>query len=218
MMQLASWIRECDLPHFRQFFEPHKGIVIRNARVEPVDLDTADALLVTGGPDISAEYLHQPDVDPALIRNPEPARDAWEFAAIRAAYARGVPMLCICKGMQALNVALGGTLLLDIPGHDRPETKTANLQPLHHAATARHRFQKVNSSHHQALNRLADSLEIEAWHTRDGIVEQVRLRNYPWGLGVQYHPERDPCYSSLFEDFAAYILRRSKSSNRDPDQ
>ena len=208
MLQLASWIRECDQGHFRRFFDRHPGILVRDARVDLVDLDTMDGLLVTGGPDISAEFLHQPQVDLSLIEDPEPARDAWEFAAIRAAYSRGVPMLCICKGVQALNVALGGTLLLDIPGHDQPEMTTANVQPLRHAATARHRFQKVNSSHHQALDRVADVLEAEAWHTGDGIIEQVRIRNYPWGLGVQYHPERDVAYASLFEDFIAQIQRR----------
>jgi putative glutamine amidotransferase len=59
----------------------------------------------------------------------------------------------------------------------------------------------VNSSHHQALDRVAKALEIEAWHAGDGIIEQVRLRDYPWGVGVQYHPERDLVYAPLFEDF-----------------
>ena len=116
-------------------------------------------------------------------------------------------MLCICKGVQVLNVALGGTLLLDIPGHDLPETKTANVHPLHHAAAARHRFARVNSSHHQALDRVAAALEVEAWHEGDGIIEQVRIRDYPWGMGVQYHPERDVVYAALFEDFFAQLRR-----------
>ena len=63
----------------------------------------------------------------------------------------------------------------------------------------------MNSSHHQALDRVADPLEIEAWHAGDGVIEQVRLRDYPWGLGVQYHPERDWIYASLFEDFFAQL-------------
>ena len=58
---------------------------------------------------------------------------------------------------------------------------------------------------------MADTLEIEAWHAGDGIVEQVRLRDYPWGLGVQYHPERDWIYASLFEDFFAQLAK-----NRSP--
>jgi putative glutamine amidotransferase len=107
--------------------------------------------------------------------------------------------------VQVLNVALGGTLLLDIPGHNLPEMKSQNVQPLRYETGARNRFDMVNSSHHQALDRIADALEIEAWHAGDGIVEQVRLRAYPWGVGVQYHPERDGLYTSLFEDFLAQL-------------
>jgi putative glutamine amidotransferase len=143
--------------------------------------------------------------DPALIQDPEPDRDAWEFAAVRSAFERGIPLLAICKGVQVLNLALGGTLHLDIAGHNLPEMKSANVQPLRYDRSARHRFDMVNSSHHQALDRVADALEVEAWHAGDGTIEQVRLRNYPWGVGVQYHPERDLVYTRLFEDFFAQI-------------
>jgi putative glutamine amidotransferase len=207
MPQLASWIRECDQRYFRQFLDVHADVLLRDARIEPVDLDSADGLLITGGPDISAEFLNQDSVDASLIRDPDPVRDAWEMAAIRSACERGLPLLCICKGLQALNVALGGTLLLDIPGHDRPGADLENVHPLRHAAGAAHRFEKVNSSHHQALDRVADALEVEAWHPGDGIIEQVRIRNHPWGLGVQYHPERDLACTSLFEDFFAQLGR-----------
>jgi putative glutamine amidotransferase len=104
-----------------------------------------------------------------------------------------------------LNVALGGTLHLDIRGHDLPEMKSHNVQPLRFDQSAGHRFEMVNSSHHQALDRVADALEVEAWHAGDGTIEQVRLRNYPWGVGVQYHPERDSIYINLFEDFFSQL-------------
>jgi putative glutamine amidotransferase len=191
---LASWIRECDADCFRRFLARRPDIRTLNARLEPVDMGAVHGLLVTGGPDISAEFLDQSPVDASLIREPEPERDAWEFSAILAAMDRGLPVFCICKGVQVLNVALGGTLLLDIPGHNLPEMKAANVQPLRHAAAARHRFERVNSSHHQALDRVAAPLEVEAWHAGDGVIEQVRIRDYPWGLGVQYHPERDLIY------------------------
>jgi len=207
MPQLASWIRESDQENFSRFLDRSPEITLHNARVEPVDLQEIDGLLVTGGPDISAEFLAQTPIDPALIHDPEPLRDAWEFEAIKSAYERGLPILAICKGVQALNVALGGTLLLDIRGHDRPEMRMVNCQPLRHTATARHRFESVNSSHHQAIDRLASPLEIEAWHAEDGIIEQVRIRKYPWGLGVQYHPERDTTAGSLFDDFLAQLKR-----------
>ncbi len=207
MLQLASWIRECDEAPFAQFFAHHPEVQVLNARVAPVDLAATRGLLVTGGPDIAAGFHHQPIHDPALIHDPEPERDAWEFAALRDALARGLPILCICKGMQVLNVALGGTLHLDIRGHDLPEMKLNNVQTLRYDTTARHRFERVNSSHHQALDRVADSLAIEAWHAEDGVIEQVRLKDYPWGVGVQYHPERDMIYAPLFDDFLSRLQK-----------
>ena len=205
MLHLATWIRECDDALFARFFARRPDIRVGDARRGPVDLATTHGLLLTGGPDIAAEFHHTPPPDPALIHDPEPARDAWEFTAVRAACARGLPILAICKGVQVLNVALGGTLHLDIRGHDLPAMKTANVQPLRFAAGARQRFAHVNSSHHQALDRVADALEVEAWHAGDGIIEQVRLRDYPWGVGVQYHPERDLLYAPLFADFFAQL-------------
>jgi putative glutamine amidotransferase len=201
MLHLASWIRECDEQPFGRFFARRPDIKVSNARREAVDLTSIHGLLVTGGPDISAEFHHQPIPDPSVIIEPEPDRDLWEFAALLDAIDRGLPILCVCKGVQILNVALGGTLHLDIRGHDLPEMKFGNLQPLRYDASAKHRFEMVNSSHHQALDQVADRLEVEAWHAGDGIIEQVRLRDYPWGVGVQYHPERDFVYTPLFEDF-----------------
>ena len=206
MLQLASWIRECDTAHFAMFLD-RADIRVLNARIEDADMAAAHGLLVTGGPDISADFLDQGTADTSLIRDPEVERDGWEFSAIFSAMDRGLPIFCICKGVQVLNVALGGTLHLDIPGHNLPEMKAANVQPLRHAASARHRFEKVNSSHHQALDRVAAELEVEAWHAGDGVIEQVRIRDYPWGLGVQYHPERDSSYAPLFADFLAQLTR-----------
>ncbi len=205
MLHLASWIRKGDDAHFARFFALRPDLRVSNARLAPVDLASIHGLLVTGGPDIAAEFHAEPPADPALIMDAEPERDAWEFAAVHSAVARGLPVLAICKGVQVLNVALGGTLHLDIRGHDLPEMKSANVQPLRFAAGARHRFANVNSSHHQALDRVADGLEVEAWHAGDGIIEQVRLRDFPWGVGVQYHPERDMLYAPLFEDFFAQL-------------
>jgi len=205
MLPLGTWIRECDSDPFARFFAQHPQVEVRNARSTPVDLAGMRGLLISGGPDISAPFHVDPPLDPALIIEPEPERDAWEFAALRHALDRGLPILCICKGFQILNIALGGTLHLDIRGHDLPEMKFGNLQPLRYDRAAVHQFALVNSSHHQALNRVAESLEVEAWHAGDGIVEQVRLRAYPWAVGVQYHPERDLLYAPLFDDFLTQL-------------
>jgi putative glutamine amidotransferase len=119
-----------------------------------------------------------------------------------------LPILAICRGLQVFNVALGGTLKLDIPGHNLPHQKESEIQPLRHETAASHRFPKVNSAHHQAIDRLGDDLEVEAWAANDGIIEQVRLRKYPFGLAVQYHPERSRAYQSLFEDFFSRLEKR----------
>jgi putative glutamine amidotransferase len=209
MPKLATWIREKDEPVFAPWFADRPGLDVPNARRLPPPDDGAalpagaDGLLLTGGPDISAEFLHQPIPNPALIEEPEPERDRWEFAALREALARGLPVFAICKGHQVLNVALGGTLHLDIPGHEDPALRDGDLQALRYARDVppEARFACVNSSHHQAIDRLGEGLEIEAWSASDGIIEQVRLRGYPYALGVQYHPERGARYAPLFDAF-----------------
>ena len=205
---IGSWIRAVDEENFAQFFRGHPEVAVWNARTAPVSLQEMDALLLTGGPDISQQFLWQPVPDPTLIQDPEPERDAWEFAAAEAALARRLPILAVCKGMQVLNVALGGTLHLHIPGHGLPEQKLQNIQPLVFAEKVTVQFPMVNSSHHQALDQLGAGLEVEAWSDGGAVVEQVRLRDYPFALGVQYHPERHPSYAPLFEHFIAEVARR----------
>jgi len=211
MLHLATWMRERDEPLFHRFLAAHPAIRVHNARTEPADVREAHGLLVTGGPDLSASFHVEPPRDPSLIEEPEPERDAWEMEAILAALERGLPMFCICKGVQVLNVALGGTLHLDIPGHDLPEQRSSNVQQLRHADSARHRIEWVNSSHHQALDRVAADLEVEAWSVADGVIEQVRLRHFPFCFGVQYHPERDSLYAPLFEDFFSHLNHGRRS-------
>jgi len=173
---------------------------------DEVPIETMDGLLLSGGPDVAAEFLNQPVPDPSILdQDVDPKRDRWELDATKQALARELPIFAICKGMQLFNVALGGTLLLDIPGHNNPEMKDHNVQPLRFENSATHRFEKVNSSHHQAIDRLGENLEVEAWCATDDIIEQIRLRNYPFALAVQYHPERDESYAPLFADFVSRL-------------
>ncbi len=212
MPNLATWMREKDEKWFQPFLAKHPDIKIHDARKNAVKLDEMDGLLLTGGPDIAPEFLRQEIVDPSVLdKDLDPVRDRWEFEAVKKTIARGRPILAICKGMQVLNVALGGTLKLDIPGHNLPEQKTADLQPLRTERLASHRFEKVNSGHHQAIDRLGEALEVEAWCASDDIIEQMRLRDYPFALAVQYHPERGQIYDALFADF----FSRLKPSNRE---
>ena len=205
MLTIASWIRESDEPLFERFLLSRPGVGVMNARREPSDLESAAGLLLTGGPDVDARFHGKPVSDPGLILEPEPERDAWEFAALARALERGIPILAICKGVQVLNLALGGSLHLHIEGHNLPELRDGTLQTLRFSSTARHRFERVNSSHHQALAELGAGLEVVAWSAEDDVIEQVRLRNAPCCIGVQYHPERDLLYGPLFEEFLSKL-------------
>jgi putative glutamine amidotransferase len=199
MPNIATWIRQCDERWFTLIFKHYPDLTVHNARLHPVDLGQMDALLLTGGGDISPGFLCQSIADPSLIVDTDCARDKWEFNAVGEALLSGKPILAICRGLQVLNVAMGGSLHIDIPDHDNAEN--ANIQPLRHSSSAVHRFASVNSSHHQALERLACGIEVEAWSASDGIVEQARLRSHGFTVGVQYHPERHPLYLPLFVDF-----------------
>jgi putative glutamine amidotransferase len=199
-------MRPKDEKWFQPFFAQHPDVHVFDARKGDVAPDQMDGLLLTGGSDISPEFLRQEIVDPSVIhKDVDSARDRWEFEAVREALSRGLPIFAICRGLQVFNVALGGTLKLDIKGHNLPEQRDREVQPLRHARRASHRFSKVNSAHHQAIERLADGCEVEAWSAHDGIVEQISLRKYPFARGVQYHPERSPVYGALFEDFFARL-------------
>jgi len=209
MPNLATWIRRKDERSFRPIFAKHPEIKVWYALDQQVPLEQMDGLLLTGGSDISPEFLRQEIVDPGVIhKDVDSVRDRWEFEAVREALSRGLPIFAICKGLQVFNVALGGTLKLDIKGHNLPEQRDREVQSLRHARRASHRFSKVNSAHHQAIERLADGCEVEAWSAHDGIVEQISLRKYPFARGVQYHPERSPVYGPLFEDFFARLKGR----------
>ena len=217
MPNLATWIRPCDEEYFRRAFGAHPGLQFWNALQAAVPIEEMDGLLLTGGPDIAPEFLRQEVLDPSVLDvDVDPRRDAWEFAATGQALALGLPILAICKGLQLFNVALGGTLHLDIRGHNAPEMRDHDVQTLRTDPSATHRFEAVNSSHHQAIDRLAEGCAVEAWSASDDIVEQMRLTNYPFALAVQYHPERGgEMYAPLFADFVARLGNGTRRSGRD---
>ena len=202
MKNIATWIREVDEPPFVRVFAAYPDLRVWNARVEKVPTEI-DGLLLTGGDDIGPEFLRQPVPDPRLIEGADAARDAWEFGILPGVLEMRLPLFAICRGLQVLNVALGGTLHLDIPGHAK--LKFDNVQQLRYVNGAKIQIPRVNSSHHQALDQLGAGVVVEARCTDDEVVEQARLRDYPFGLGVQYHPERDPLYQPLFDAFVESV-------------
>ncbi|MFD0153146.1 gamma-glutamyl-gamma-aminobutyrate hydrolase family protein [Streptomyces sp. NPDC055721] len=149
-----------------------------------------DGLVVAGGADVEpVRYGAEPD---PRTGPPARARDSWELALIDAALASGTPLLGICRGMQLLNVALGGTLVQHLDGHVEavgvigqhavkpvPGTRYASLVP---------ELTEVPTYHHQAVDRLGAGLTVSA-HAEDGTVEAVELPAPTWALGVQWHPE-----------------------------
>lgn len=151
-----------------------------------------DGLVIAGGPDVDpARYGAERS---ARTGPPAPERDAWELALIEAALASGTPLLGICRGMQLLNVALGGTLVQHIDGHVTqvgvfgrhkvdpvPGTRYAQVAP---------EPVSVPTHHHQAVDRPGDGLMASAY-AADGTVEAVELPGADWVLGVQWHPEMD---------------------------
>ncbi|AOR35328.1 gamma-glutamyl-gamma-aminobutyrate hydrolase [Streptomyces fodineus] len=150
-----------------------------------------DGLVIAGGPDVDPSRYgaeRSPRTGP-----PARERDAWELALIDAALAAGVPLLGICRGMQLLNVAVGGTLVQHLEGHAEvvgvfgrhpvkpvPGTLYAGLVP---------EETNVPTYHHQAIERLGRGL-IASAYAADGTVEAVELAaTEGWALGVQWHPE-----------------------------
>src|SRR5213076_213553 len=140
MPNLATWRRQKDEKCFQQFLAKHPDIRVFDARKADVSLDQMDGLMLTGGSDISPEFLRQEVADPSVLsKDMDPQRDRWEFQAVQQALSRGLPILAICKGLQLFNVALGGTLKLDIPGHNHPELRDNDLQELRTDTGAAHR-------------------------------------------------------------------------------
>ena len=137
MPKLATWIREKDEKWFQPFFDKHPDVEVWNATIRPTDFSELDGLFFSGGPDIAPEFLRQDVPDPTCwIKIPIAIRDQWEFKAVAEAMERDRPIFAICKGMQLLNVALGGTLKLDIPGHRLADMKDNDIQPLRHDRAA----------------------------------------------------------------------------------
>jgi putative glutamine amidotransferase len=155
-------------------------------------LARVDAVVVTGGDDVNPDrYRAQPAPE---TKAADQARDEFEIALINAAVRDDRPMLCICRGIQVLNVARGGTLQQHYDGHfDLPryneDIHDVHLEPGSMLAKVMGGTQVgVNSLHHQALGVLAPDL-VAVGRSDDGLVEGVEVAGCGFALGVQWHPE-----------------------------
>jgi putative glutamine amidotransferase len=172
------------------------------AAVEAPDplLDRVDALVLAGGSDIDPA-AYGADAHPETSGS-WPERDRFELALARRALERGMPVLGVCRGMQALNVALGGTLAQHLPdvlgSNVHRHTPGAfgdhevRLEPGSLAARAAGSERlSVKSHHHQGLDRLGEGVVASGWSVPDEIVEAIELPGRPFALGVLWHPEED---------------------------
>jgi putative glutamine amidotransferase len=184
-------------------------------------LDGVAGLVLTGGEDVGAEHFGQTP-HPAM-GTPHPARDDYELALARSAREHRLPTLAICRGAQVMNVALGGTLLQDIPSllptatnHD---LSTRRTERVHEAAIERGTTLAkvvgdttiaVNSSHHQAVDEVAPLLRVSAT-SPDGVIEAIEPATDDWWMiAVQWHPEEltatpEPWDRRLFSAFAEAV-------------
>jgi putative glutamine amidotransferase len=176
-------------------------------------LDLLDGLILAGGA----------DVDPAIYgadAHPEthgtvPERDTFEVALARRAIERDLPFLGICRGMQVMNVALGGTLIQHLPeshGHHEHRRVPGSFDGADHdvrlqdgslaARAAGEITHGTKSHHHQGVDRLGEGFEVTGWSTLDELPEAIELPGSRFALGVQWHPEADET-SKLIEALVA---------------
>jgi|HubBroStandDraft_3_1064219.scaffolds.fasta_scaffold65305_2 putative glutamine amidotransferase len=175
-------------------------------------LDRIDGLMLIGGADLDPGSYGAPQ-DPAT-ESTYPDRDQFELAIVRAAIDRDLPLLAICRGMQILNVAFGGTLEQNLVAADgsNPHRKvvgtfdgndhTVRLVPGSVAARAiGEELHLAHCHHHQAVRDLGDGLVVSG-RAEDGVVEAVEVADGRWTLGVQWHPEandRSRLFGALIE-------------------
>jgi putative glutamine amidotransferase len=199
-------------------------------RVAEAVVHSLDGLLLSGGSDLDPCYYGEEPVPELGVTIPE--RDSFEMTLVRLALRLGMPIFGICRGMQVMNVALGGALYQDLPSQWEGDVlkhrqDTPKWQPTHEVSVTHGSYVaevmgrevvKVNSYHHQGIRVLADGLVVTG-RSSDGVVEAVEAVDVSerWLLGVQWHAEAmrgaGPQQESLFEAHVSaaerHALRRA---------
>jgi putative glutamine amidotransferase len=172
-----------------------------------LDIGTLDGLLLTGGTDVNPSLYHQ-DRHPET-EDPDDARDSMEKQLLESALERDLPILAICRGLQILNVVHGGTLLQHVEGHRYPGVADAHPISVEPGATLARAIglgsHRVNSRHHQAVDKVGASLRVSA-KSPDGCIEALERMDKDFVLAVQWHPEdlvaNHDAARGLFQAFA----------------
>lgn len=173
-----------------------------------------DGLILTGGDDISPSLYHQDPYE--KLGRTLLTRDLFDFKLLEAAKRKGIPILGICRGAQIINVYHGGSLYQDLSYREAhtlrhhqkhiptETTHTIHIEPNSRLADAFETSQiMVNSFHHQTIQTLAPKFKAIA-HATDGVIEAIEATNYPYLIGIQWHPEmfwRESLMDRLFSDF-----------------
>lgn len=212
---------------------------VRRAGGEPVELvvgveapeqilSRVDGLMLTGGGDVDPKLYGEAPHE--TFQAAETGRDEFELALARAAVARGIPLLAICRGMQVLNVAMGGTLFQDIPSqvtgalpHAVPQPRAGGAHEVWIAEGSRlsellkdHMEDgetcHVNSRHHQSVKEVANGFDVTAT-APDGVIEAMEKPGPGFCVAVQWHPEnfwRTGEFRELFEGLVQAATTRTK--------
>jgi putative glutamine amidotransferase len=212
---------------------------VRRAGGEPVEvvvggelpeqiLSRVDALVLTGGGDVDPKFYGEAPHE--TFQPAETGRDEFEIALARAAMAMGIPLLAICRGMQVLNVAMGGTLVQDIPSqvtgalqHSVPQpragaahevwvSKGSKIAELLKDHMEDGETCHVNSRHHQAVKDVANGFEVTGT-SPDGVVEAMEKPDALYVVAVQWHPEnfwRTGEFRELFEGLVQAATSKKK--------
>lgn len=212
---------------------------VRRAGGEPVEvvpggeepehiLARVDGLMLTGGGDV--DPMLYGEAPHSTFQTAEAGRDAFEIALSRAAVASGIPFLAICRGMQVLNVAMGGTLIQDIPSqvpgaleHSVPEprfhiaheiwvAKGSTLSALLADHMEDGETCHVNSRHHQSVKQAAKGFDVTAT-SPDGVIEAMEKPDAPFCIAVQWHPEnfwRTGEFRELFQGLVRAASERKR--------
>ena len=165
------------------------------------DFDSCDGFVLTGGIDVHPQFYQNTRVDYPNTTVFNESRDHFEIQVFEFACQKNKPVLAICRGMQLVNIALGGNLIQDLQengfenhrkGSEGDREHKIDVEPgtlLAQISGVQHGF--VNSAHHQGLDQIADELKVSAF-SEDGVVEAIEYKdaNKPFLLAVQWHPER----------------------------
>ena len=172
-----------------------------------------DGLMLTGGADVHPKHYGE-DSDADCWYNED--LDDLEIPILESALETNLPILAICRGMQVLNVSMGGSLIQHINGHDTEQVEGDDRRSSYHriflspgsklsATVGSGGFVRVNHRHHQGIAEAqkSDDLMASAWSMEDGLIEALESPDHRWVLGVQFHPERrgeiPPHFDKLFE-------------------